>query len=327
MYKSKLNLIDTEIGIKLVKDTFEANLAKELKLLRVSAPLFVKKSSGLNDDLNGEQQPVSFKIKGVNEELEIVHSLAKWKRLALKVYNIPYESGIYTDMNAIRKEEDLDNLHSIYVDQWDWEKHIKEEDRNIKYLKLIVNKIYKSILETQNKVLSYYPILDKIFPDKVTFITSQELLKKYPTLTAEEREKEFAKKHLAIFIIGIGNKLSNGLSHGSRAPDYDDWNLNGDLIIYYKDIDKAVEISSMGIRVDKNSLLNQLTISNNLERKNMPFHKLLLEDKLPLSIGGGIGQSRLCLLLLNKRHIGEVQSSIWPDYEINNALKEGNKLL
>ncbi len=327
MYTTKLNLIDTEKGIKIIKDSFEKNLAKELNLLRVSGPLFVNKSSGLNDNLNGVEEPVSFNIKGVDDKIEIVHSLAKWKRYALNVYDIPIDSGIYTDMNAIRKDEREDNLHSIYVDQWDWEKHINEEERNITFLKKTVKKIYKAILATQRVILEKYPQLDRVFDKNITFITSKKLLSLYPNLTPKERETEICKKYGTVFVIGIGGKLANKKPHDLRAPDYDDWKLNGDILVYYPPLEQAVEISSMGIRVDKNSLVKQLELTNNLDRLSLPFHQALINDELPLSIGGGIGQSRLCLVMLNKIHIGEVQSSIWNDEEKAKAKENNIKLL
>jgi len=321
MYKSKLNLLETEKGIKLVKDTFERNLAKELDLLRVSAPLFVTHGSGLNDNLNGVEVPVSFRINGSNDEIEIVHSLAKWKRLALKTYGIEEDKGLYTDMNAVRKNEIMDNLHSIYVDQWDWEKCINENERKISYLKKVVRKINRAVIKTQNTILKNYPLLEPVFTKEVTFITAKNLLKMYPELSSKDRETAFAKKYGTIFIIGIGGKLKNGKPHDLRAPDYDDWKLNGDLLVYYPPLEQAVELSSMGIRVNRESLLSQLKITNNLDRISLPFHMMLLNNQLPLSIGGGIGQSRLCLLLLNKIHIGEVQSSVWSD-EIKKSCKE-----
>jgi aspartate--ammonia ligase, AsnA-type len=327
MYEPKLNLVDTEKGIKLVKDHFEKNLAKELNLLRVSAPLFVTTKSGLNDNLNGVETPVTFRINGVDDNLEIVHSLAKWKRMALKTYDIPVGEGIYTDMNAIRKDETLDNLHSIYVDQWDWEKHITRKDRKISYLKKTVRKIYKAILKTQKEVLKVYPTLTPIFKNEVFFIKSKDLLKMYPDLSSKERENKICEKYGTVFIIGIGGKLKNGKPHDLRAPDYDDWKLNGDLLVFYKPMGCAVEISSMGIRVDHKSLLNQLKTTKKMERVSLPFHIALLNDELPLSIGGGIGQSRLCLLFLNKIHIGEVQSSIWPDELKKSCESQGIKLL
>ncbi len=327
MYKSKLNLIETEKGIKIVKDYFEKVLANELSLMRVSSPLFVKKDSGLNDNLNGIERPVSFVPNDFNDELEIVHSLAKWKRYALAKYKIPLNQGIYCDMNAIRKDESLDNIHSLYVDQWDWEKHINRKERTISYLTETVNEINKVILKTQRKIILEYPRLSKVFSRKVTFITSEDLLKKYPNLTQKERETSFSKAHGTIFIMQIGGRLSNGIPHDLRAPDYDDWSLNGDLLVYYPPLKEAVEISSMGIRVDKDSLIKQLSITNNMDRLSLPFHKALINDELPLSIGGGIGQSRLCLILLNKIHIGEVQASVWSQEETDNAKKEGINLL
>ena len=327
MYKSKLNLIETEKGIKIVKDYFEKALANELSLMRVSSPLFVKKDSGLNDNLNGVERPVSFVPNDFNDELEIVHSLAKWKRYALAKYKIPLNQGIYCDMNAIRKDESLDNIHSLYVDQWDWEKHINRKERTISYLTETVNEINKAILKTQRKIILEYPRLSKVFSRKVTFITSEDLLKKYPNLTQKERETSFSKAHGTIFIMQIGGRLSNGIPHDLRAPDYDDWSLNGDLLVYYPPLKEAVEISSMGIRVDKDSLIKQLSITNNMDRLSLPFHKALINDELPLSIGGGIGQSRLCLILLNKIHIGEVQASVWSQEETDNAKKEGINLL
>ena len=327
MYKSKLNLIDTEKGIKIIKDSFEKNLAKELNLLRVSGPLFVKKSSGLNDNLNGVEKPVSFTINGVDDDIEVVHSLAKWKRYALNVYDIPIDSGIYTDMNAIRKDEHEDCLHSIYVDQWDWEKHINEQERNISFLKKTVKKIYKAILATQRVILEKYPELDRVFEKNITFITSKKLLSLYPDLSPKERETEICKKYGTVFVIGIGAKLSNGKPHDLRAPDYDDWKLNGDILVYYPPLNQAVEISSMGIRVNKESLTKQLELTDNLDRLSLPFHQALINNELPLSIGGGIGQSRLCLVMLNKIHIGEVQSSIWNKEEKEKAKKENIKLL
>ncbi|MFA6624776.1 MAG: aspartate--ammonia ligase [Bacilli bacterium] len=327
MYKSILNLIDTEKGIKIIKDDFEKYLANELSLIRVSSPLFVSHNSGLNDNLSGTERPVSFTPSDFNDNLEIVHSLAKWKRFALEKYDIPENMGIYCDMNAIRKDEKLDNIHSLYVDQWDWEKHINDEDRTISYLKKTVNQINKALLKTQKKISSVFPNLEKVFKGKVTFIKSEKLLKLYPGLSPKERENQFAKKHGTIFIIGIGNELSNGYPHDSRAPDYDDWNLNGDLLVYYPLLEECIEISSMGIRVNKESLLRQLELSDETERLTLPFHSALISGKLPQSIGGGIGQSRLCLLLLNKLHIGEVQTSSWSEEEWKLTKKEGIELL
>jgi len=327
MYKSILNLIDTEKGIKIIKDDFEKYLANELSLIRVSSPLFVSHNSGLNDNLSGTERPVSFTPSDFNDNLEIVHSLAKWKRFALEKYDIPENMGIYCDMNAIRKDEKLDNIHSLYVDQWDWEKHINDEDRTISYLKKTVNQINKALLKTQKKISSVFPNLEKVFKGKVTFVKSEKLLKLYPGLSPKERENQFAKKHGTIFIIGIGNELSNGYPHDLRAPDYDDWNLNGDLLVYYPLLEECIEISSMGIRVNKESLLRQLELSDETERLTLPFHSALISGKLPQSIGGGIGQSRLCLLLLNKLHIGEVQTSSWSEEEWKLTKKEGIELL
>ena len=313
-YSSILNKIDTEIMIKFIKDNFENELGKELDLIRISAPLFTYKDSGLNDDLNGIERPVEFDIKNIDRKAEIVHSLAKWKRFALARYDIPVHKGIYTDMNAIRRDEDVDNIHSIYVDQWDWEKVILKEDRNLSYLKKTVKKIYKVIKKINAKVIKKHPELADYFPEKIEFMTTKKLYSLYPTLSPKDRERAYLKEHKdALFLIGIGNKLENGKPHDLRAPDYDDWSLNGDILIYYPPLEDVVELSSMGIRVDKEKLIEQLKKTNSLDRLDLFFHKLLMEDKLPLSIGGGIGQSRMCLVMLNKIHIGEVQSSIWND--------------
>ncbi len=314
-YTSILKELDTEIAIKFIKDNFENELAKKLDLIRVSAPLFTYQDSGINDDLNGIERPVSFDIKSIpNKEAVVVHSLAKWKRLALARYDIPLHKGIYTDMNAIRRDEDMDNIHSIYVDQWDWEKVINKEDRTLKYLKKTVREIYSVIKKINAKTIKKFPQLVNYFPQNIEFVTSKKLLKLYPDFTSKEREKEYAKTHNhAIFVIGIGKKLNNKKAHDLRAPDYDDWSLNGDIILYYPPLDDVVELSSMGIRVDKKTLLEQLKIANALNRTELFWHKLLLNDKLPLSIGGGIGQSRMCLVMLNKVHIGEVEASIWDD--------------
>lgn len=326
-YTSKLNLIDTEIAIKFIKDNFENELAKELDLIRVSAPLFTLSNTGINDDLNGVERPVKFDILNTNSEAEIVHSLAKWKRVALKRYNIPLDKGIYTDMNAIRRDEKMDFLHSIYVDQWDWERRINEEERNLDYLKEIVKKIYRVILNVNKKVISLYPTLTNYFPPKIEFFTTSELLDMYPNLSNKERENEIVKKYGAVFIIGIGDKLKDGKEHDLRAPDYDDWKLNGDILINYPPLNQAVELSSMGIRVNKESLQEQLIKAHKEERTSLPFHKALLNDELPLSIGGGIGQSRMCLVMLNKIHIGEVQSSIWDEETLQFAKKNNITLL
>ena len=327
-YDSKYGIMDTEIAIKITKDFFEKELAKTLELTRISAPLFVKKGTGLNDNLNGVERPVAFEMKEMPEEtIEIVHSLAKWKRLALKRYGVSSGEGIYTDMNAIRRDEELDNTHSIYVDQWDWEKVITEEDRNFDYLKDTVKKIFSVFKNTQNMLAEKYEKLEKFLPEEVTFITSQELENMYPELTPEERENIFAKEKGAIFIMQIGKVLISGKRHDGRAPDYDDWDLNGDLIMWNPVLDRALELSSMGIRVNNDSLEKQLKELGLEDRKGLEYHKLLLEGKLPLTIGGGIGQSRICMFLLQKAHIGEVQASIWPDDTIRICEENGINLL
>ena len=325
-YISSLDILETEIAIKKVKDFFESRLAKELDLLRVSAPLFVIPESGLNDNLNGTERPVSFDTKS-GERVEIVHSLAKWKRMALYRYNIENHKGIYTDMNAIRRDEDTDFIHSYYVDQWDWEKIISKEDRNEEYLKEVVRKIYSVFKATEEYITTEYPKLTKKLPEEITFITAQELENKYPNLTPKNREHAAAKEYGAIFLMKIGGKLSSGEKHDGRAPDYDDWDLNGDIIFNYPLLGIGLELSSMGIRVDEAAMEAQLKIANALDRKNLPFHKALLAGELPYTIGGGIGQSRLCMLLLNKAHVGEVQSSIWPASMIETCKKHGMILL
>ena len=307
-YDPKYGIMETEIAIKFVKDFFEKELSSALNLTRISAPLFVKKASGLNDNLNGVERPVAFETKEVpGETLEIVHSLAKWKRMALKRYKVPVGQGIYTDMNAIRRDEDMDNTHSIYVDQWDWEKVITKEDRNFDFLKETVRKIYKVFLNTERELSARFEKIKISLPNEVTFITSQELENLYPNLTPEERENEFAKSRGAIFVMQIGKVLASGQRHDGRAPDYDDWELNGDLILW------DPELSSMGIRVDKDALERQLKELNLEERKELDFHKQLLNGELPLTIGGGIGQSRICMFFLQKAHIGEVQASFWTE--------------
>nr|WP_317357504.1 aspartate--ammonia ligase [uncultured Tyzzerella sp.] len=327
-YKSALNLYDTQIGIKTVKDFFQNSLSKNLNLLRVTAPLFVKPESGLNDNLNGFERPVSFGIKEHNdEEAEIVHSLAKWKRYALKKYGFSQGEGLYTDMNAIRRDEDTDNTHSIYVDQWDWEKIINKEERNLDTLKSTVKSIYKALKNTEKYMAIQYDYIEEILPKDIFFITSQELLDMYPDKTPKEREYLICKEKGAVFLMQIGGELSNGDKHDGRAPDYDDWSLNGDILVYYPVLDIALELSSMGIRVDENSLLKQLEIANCLERKNMPFQKAILDKELPYTIGGGIGQSRICMFFLRKAHIGEVQSSLWPHKMIEEAEKIGLQIL
>ena len=314
-YKSNLSLIETEIAIKKVKDFFETKLAETLNLTRVSAPLFLENSSGLNDNLNGVERPVSFDMLAIEDSnIEIVHSLAKWKRFALHRYKFEAGSGLYTDMNAIRRDEELDNIHSIYVDQWDWEKVITKEDRNIDTLKDTVRKIFSVFKSTEDFVSSEYPSIERILPKDITFVTSQELEDMYPSLTSKERENAITKEHKAVFILGIGDELKSGKKHDGRSPDYDDWKLNGDILFYDPLLNSAIELSSMGIRVDKAALEYQLQKSGCEDRRNLPFHKALLEEKLPLTMGGGIGQSRICMFFLRKAHIGEVQASIWDEY-------------
>ena len=323
-YHSLLNLVDTQKAIKLVKDTFENELAKELKLMRVSAPLFVEPQTGLNDNLNGYEKAVSFIANENKEELEIVQSLAKWKRYALKKYNI---DGLYTDMNAIRRFEETDNLHSLYVDQWDWERRLSIEERNIKTHKQIVKRIYKAFIKTYSKLVKTYPVLHVELPKNISFITTKELEKRYPKLDRKERENAICKEYGAVFLIGIGDKLKDGLPHDGRAADYDDWKMNGDILLWYEPLQIAFEISSMGIRVNKDSLLRQIKIKKEEYKLELPYHKQILNDELPLSIGGGIGQSRLCMFLLKKIHIGEVQSSYWPEEEIKEFKKYNVELL
>ena len=325
-YISSLDILETEIAIKKVKDFFESHLAKELDLLRVSAPLFVIPESGLNDNLNGTERPVSFDTKS-GERVEIVHSLAKWKRMALYRYNIENDKGIYTDMNAIRRDEDTDFIHSYYVDQWDWEKIISKEDRNEEYLKEVVRKIYSVFKATEEYITNEYPKLTKKLPEEVTFITAQELENKYPNLTPKNREHAAAKEYGAIFLMKIGGKLSSGEKHDGRAPDYDDCDLNGDIIFNYPLLGIGLELSSMGIRVDEKSLDEQLKIANCEDRRSLPYHQMILNKVLPYTIGGGIGQSRICMFFLDKLHIGEVQASIWSQ-EVHEICRQMNiKLL
>lgn len=326
-YKSILDIRETEVAIKRIKDFFEDRLAKELNLTRVSAPLFVKPETGLNDNLNGIERPVSFKVKGDNDsKVEIVHSLAKWKRMALYKYGFEVGEGLYTDMNAIRPDEELDNCHSIYVDQWDWEKVIAREDRTKETLKETVKSIYKVFKDTEEYISELYPDIKKILPEEITFISSQELEDLYPHLTPKQREDAIAKEKGAVFVMEIGGELKSGIKHDGRSPDYDDWTLNGDIIFWYPVLDQALELSSMGIRVDAEALERQLKIANCEERKELEFHKLLLEGKLPYTMGGGIGQSRICMYFLRKAHIGEVQASVWPD-DMKERCKEGNIFL
>lgn len=327
-YNTKLGLMETEIAIKKLKDLFERRLSEELNLMRVSAPLFVSKETGLNDNLNGVERPVSFDIKAIEgAEMEIVHSLAKWKRMALYRYGFNCGKGLYTDMNAIRRDEDLDNLHSVYVDQWDWEKVITKEDRNIENLKGIVKGIYRAFKDTEEYVHSIYPFLSKILPDDIYFITSQELEDLYPKLTPKGREDKICKDKGAVFVMQIGGELKSGEKHDGRAPDYDDWTLNGDILFWYPVLERSFELSSMGIRVDEEALKKQLKIAGCEERKKLEFHRLLLEGKLPYTVGGGIGQSRICMFFLRKAHIGEVQAGIWSEDTIERCEKANIVLL
>ena len=313
MYQSRLDLIETELAIKQVKDAFEKNLAQALDLTRVSAPLFVPAGSGINDDLNGVERPVSFDVKATGSTVEIVHSLAKWKRCALKKYCFPGHRGLYCDMNAIRRDEELDELHSVYVDQWDWEKVIAREDRTPAFLEATVRTIYAVMRQTAQGICDAFPALENYFPEKISFVTTQELEDAYPGLTPKAREREAVRKYGAVFLKNIGGKLRSGSKHDGRAPDYDDWNLNGDILVYYPPLDCAFELSSMGIRVDETSLIAQLEAEDCTDRLNLPFHRALAAGELPLTMGGGIGQSRLCMIMLNKVHIGEVQVSVWDE--------------
>ena len=326
-YKPVLDAYDTQRAIAYIKSTFQEEFSSALNLKRVSAPLFVTEESGLNDNLNGFERPVSFDVPAVGTSVQVVHSLAKWKRMALKRYGFSIGNGLYTDMNAIRRDEELDNIHSIYVDQWDWEKIITRENRNLDYLKLIVRAIVRSICNTNDRLQVRYPQLrTKLSPD-VSFITTQELEDLYPDLDAHEREDAYVREHHTACIMQIGGKLRSGKPHGGRAPDYDDWELNCDIFFWNETLGHALEISSMGIRVDEESLDRQLTISGCDHRRNLPFHKMLLEGKLPLTIGGGIGQSRLSMLMMGCAHIGEVQSSVWDDATIEACEKAGIPLL
>ncbi len=326
-YKSELTIRQTEVAIKKVKDFFEKDLAVQLNLTRVSAPLFVDRHSGMNDTLNGVERPVSFDIKDVDGEYEIVHSLAKWKRMALKRYGFSPNEGLYTDMNAIRRDEDLDNIHSIFVDQWDWEKIITKEERTEETLKDAVKAIYNSLKHTERYIAQDYSFAHVYLPEEITFVTTQELEDMYPTLTPKEREYEISKAKGAVFIMGIGGELKSGKPHDGRAPDYDDWNLNGDIIVYYPVLDIALELSSMGIRVDEETLLKQLKIRGKEDHASMPFQKALLNHELPYTIGGGIGQSRMCMFFLHKAHVGEVQSSVWSEEMIRKCDENGINLL
>ena len=310
-YHTPLSVYEMQRAIEFIKSNFQTNLSNALNLRRVSAPLFVEEASGLNDNLNGYERPVSFDIPDVHAEAQVVHSLAKWKRLALKRYQFNVGKGLFTDMNAIRRDEEVDNLHSVYVDQWDWEKVIAREDRNTDYLKRTVRDIVGAVCETNDALGVAFPSLHTKLDREVFFITTQELEDMYPDKTPKERENEILRQHHTVFLMQIGGKLKSGKPHDGRAPDYDDWNLNGDLLYYSPLLDQAIELSSMGIRVDSESLDRQLTLAGCDARRSLPFHRMLLDGELPLTIGGGIGQSRMCMLLLGKAHIGEVQSSIW----------------
>ena len=310
-YRSDLNLHDTQVAIKTVKDFFQQTLAQKLNLLRVSAPVFVSPSSGLNDNLNGVERPVSFDIKGQEENAEIVHSLAKWKRYALKKYGFSQGEGLYTDMIAIRRDEDLDNIHSVYVDQWDWEKIISREERTMATLISTVRTIYSVLRKTEKYMAVQYDYIEEILPREIAFVSTQELVDMYPDCTPKEREYKIVKEKGAVFLMQVGKVLSNGERHDGRAPDYDDWELNGDILMWNPVLGRSFELSSMGIRVDAAALDRQLTAANCNQRRELPFHKMLLNVELPQSIGGGIGQSRLCMLLIGTCHIGEVQVSLW----------------
>ncbi len=336
-YKPLLSPVQTEQGIKLIKDFFQVNLSTALRLRRVTAPLFVLRGLGINDDLNGVERPVTFPIKDMGEQTaEVVHSLAKWKRMMLAEYDIEPGYGLYTDMNAIRGDEELDNIHSLYVDQWDWERTITAADRNLDFLKKIVRDIYAAILRTEYLVHETYPHIKPFLPEEIHFIHSEELRRKYPDMSPKEREDAICKEYGAVFIMGIGGKLGDGEPHDGRAPDYDDWStpnsdgffgLNGDIMIWYPLLNRALELSSMGIRVDKEALLRQLKLTGKEDRLNLYFHKKLMGDEMPLSIGGGIGQSRLCMVLLQKAHVGEIQASIWPDDMRKECAKAGMPLI
>ena len=336
-YTALLDMVETEHGIKQIKEFFQQNLSTELRLRRVTAPLFVLKGLGINDDLNGVERAVTFPIKDLGDaKAEVVHSLAKWKRLSLAENSIEPGYGIYTDMNAIRADEELDNLHSLYVDQWDWEAVIRPEQRTVTFLKNVVERIYAAIRRTEYLVCENYPCIKPFLPEKITFVHSEDLLAMYPNKSPKEREDAICEKYGAVFLIGIGGKLANGEKHDGRAPDYDDWTtvgengkagLNGDILIWYPVLGRSFELSSMGIRVNKEALLRQLKIEGKEERQQLYFHKKLLDGELPESIGGGIGQSRLCMVLLHKAHIGEIQASIWPEDMRNECKAIGMNLI
>ena len=327
-YHSQLNLYQTQIAIKTVKDFFQTLLAERLHLLRVSAPLFVDPSSGLNDNLNGVERPVTFDIKYQNgREAEIVQSLAKWKRYALKRYGFSAGEGLYTDMSAIRRDEETDNIHSVYVDQWDWEKIISKEDRSLDTLKDAVRTVYKVLRKTEKYMSIQFDYIEEILPQDIFFITTRELEEMFPDYSPKEREYYIAKAKGAVCIMQIGDLLESGIPHDGRAPDYDDWSLNADIVVYYPVLDIALELSSMGIRVDKEALLSHLDKSGCMERASLPFHQAVINEELPYTIGGGIGQSRICMFFLRKAHIGEVQCSLWPESVMQEAEKKGLQLL
>lgn len=327
-YASRLGIRETEVAIKYVKDFFERELSNQLNLTRVSAPLFVAPESGLNDTLNGVERPVSFGIlEQEDREVEIVHSLAKWKRYALKRYGFKHGEGLYTDMNAIRRDEETDNIHSIFVDQWDWEKIIYKDERNKDVLKKIVRRVYKALRNTEQFMSEKYGFIHLFLPEEIIFLTTQELEDMYPQLSPKEREYEITKLKGAVFLMQIGGTLASGEVHDGRAPDYDDWNLNGDILVYYPVLDIALELSSMGIRVDEKALMHQLEVRNMTQRAELPFQKALLNGQLPYTVGGGIGQSRICMFFLRKAHIGEVQSSFWPPEMETELSRHGIELL
>lgn len=327
-YKSPLGIVETQRAIKKLKDYFELRLSRELSLMRVSSPLFVIPETGMNDNLNGFEKAVSFQVPDIdNKTVEIVQSLAKWKRMALKKYDIPIGRGIYADMNAIRKDEELSNIHSLYVDQWDWELVINKEDRTYDNLKAIVRKIYKVFKDTEVFICDVYPNIPELLPEDITFITSQELEDRYPGLNSKEREREIVKEYGAVFLTGIGKSLKSGEKHDGRSPDYDDWDLNGDFLFYNSVLDDVIELSSMGIRVDEESLDRQLREAGCDDRREMDYHRMLLNGELPYTVGGGIGQSRICMFYLKKAHIGEVQVGIWPEEMSEKCEEAGIKLL
>lgn len=327
-YKKTLNVRETQRAIKVVRDTFQNKLTSVLNLERASAPLFVRPETGLNDNLNGVERPVTFDVPAIGgKTCEIVHSLAKWKRMTLGKFGFNPGEGLYTDMNAIRRDEEFDNLHSMYVDQWDWCRVINKQDRNIETLKNTVLKIYEVMKETQKEVCREFPCLENNFPEEITFITTQELLDMYPDLSPKERENALLREKKAVFLMQIGGKLSNGEKHDGRAPDYDDWSLNGDILMYYPVLDISFELSSMGIRVDEDTLVSQCREAKAVDRLELDFHKAILNKELPYTIGGGIGQSRLCMFMLGKAHIGEVQSSVWDNETYKICAENGMELI